>query len=132
MCPAIARGSFGVQQQSQAKGKVNSRMSAVTSEHCNLFRATRHGCKWPHILWAARHLCKSPHVQGFVMFAKMCVGLATASWLGRDILCDFVARQHREARLSKMGVCAKYRVIDGVCPTEVPAHIVAHWNSGGM
>jgi len=23
-------------------------------------------------------------------------------------------------------------VIDGVCPDEVPAHIVAHWNSGRM
>ena len=37
-----------------------------------------------------------------------------------------------EARLSNMGLCARYRVIDGVCPDEVPAHIVAHWNSGRM
>ena len=107
MCPGIARGSFGVQQQSQAKGKVNSIMSAVTSQHCNLFRATRHGCKWPHILWAARHWCKSPHVHGFVMFAKMRAGLATASWLGRDILCDFVARQQRGSAFVKKWACAR-------------------------
>ena len=37
-----------------------------------------------------------------------------------------------EARLSKVGLCARYRVIDGVCANEVPAHIEAHWNSGRM
>ena len=37
-----------------------------------------------------------------------------------------------EARWSIMGLCARYRVIDGVCPDEVPAHIVANWNSRRM
>ena len=37
-----------------------------------------------------------------------------------------------EARLSNMGLHASYRVIDGVCPNEVPGNIVAHWNSGRM
>ena len=37
-----------------------------------------------------------------------------------------------EARLSNIGLCASYRVIDGVCPDEVPAHILVHWNSGRM
>ena len=67
------------------------------------------------------------------MFVKMCVGLTTASWLGCDIY--FVVSLHDstgEARLSNMGLRARYRVIDGVCPDEVPAHIVANWNSGRM
>ena len=67
----------------------------------------------------------------------MCVGLTTASWLGCDIY--FVISLHDstgEARMSNMGLGARYMVIDGVCPDEVPAHIaalpVAHWNSGRM
>ena len=62
----------------------------------------------------------------------MCVGLNTASWLGCDIYVLSSLHGSTGECVCQTWVCARYRVIDGVCPDEVPAHIVAHWNSGRM
>ena len=37
-----------------------------------------------------------------------------------------------EERLSNMNLFVKYRVIDGVRPDDVPAHILAYWHAGRM
>ena len=81
-------------------------------------QALMQGAPWPRI---------SSCLPGCVLAAQQPPGLGVTYFV--ILLHDSTG----EARLSKkMGLCARYRVIDGVCPNEVPAKIVAHWNSGRM